>query len=284
MTDVNATTPEDTNEDPLAFLDTDSNPAESTPSGEPTPDAALQTGTTSVPVTPVEPAAPAKVEAPAPAATPAATTEAPEGYVPVAALQAERQKRQEAEARLNGGEPAPNDFVPPQPGTPEHALYVQEQANLAILNERLENSERFARLKHDDAKVTEVQQWALQRFETDPEWARKVLTARDPYQLAIEEYDRDQAFSGVTPEDMAAFKAWKAGQPAPAAAAVPAPTPAAVSPSAFKAAQAQTSAVAAPAAAPAKAAPPKTLADETAADGPMEGAVGDGLAFEEAFS
>lgn len=209
----------------------------------------------------------------------------PAGYVPISALLDEREKRKEAEKKL---ETAPKQLPlqvedEPEPGTPEWVQWNAEQTHLTIVNERLNNSERFARKEHGAEKVDTVRAWTLARFETDPDFASRILADPDPYEAAIKEYDNAQRlekFKDVKDPEYEEFLAWKAqrsGSPAPApnggpASPQPSPAPQGAQPQPAAAAQQDD-------------APPKSIIDGgVSAGGTHTVPAGPGQAFDSVFN
>jgi len=186
---------------------------------------------TSAPSDPA-PAEPAQPQTPAiapEAAQPApAEPVVPPGYVPQAALHEERRRRQalEEQMRQQPPQPAPDPYEDLE-GYEAH----QEAQRIAITAQW---SQRLATATHGEEAVRAAQQWAEQRFETDPVFRQQALSHPDPYGFAIAEHQRDQAIQMFTdPKTIEAFRAWQSGQqaqPAQAPAAVPvaAPQPVAV--------------------------------------------------------
>lgn len=118
--------------------------------------------------------------------------------VPKAALDEARQRARDAEERLaakdKGGEDTntgqADDFVLPDPKEdPEgYAAALMGTVQLNVVNQTLNFSERWARKEHGDEIIDKVRDWALKRFETDADFASRVLTDPDPYEVALKEF------------------------------------------------------------------------------------------------
>lgn len=224
--------------DPLDFLD-GQEPVDTTTPAQPAPEATAQPAETPPAEGPARgpdgkfvakagETAPTAEPAPqAPAIPPegAAQTDPakpPEGFVPVSALQAEREKRQALERQYQQQPP------PPRPDPFEDFEAYEAWSEGQIIAERTEWSRQLAETKHGAEIVTQAQQWAAERFEADPVFAQAARASRDPYGFAIAEYQRHQALSLLSdPTNFAKFQAFLAGNaPAPA----PAPAPPIVAP------------------------------------------------------
>lgn len=179
--------------DPLAFMDS---PAEATKEG----------ATTVVVETPVEPA---KVETPAPEAK--VTPE----YLDL------RDQIRERDEKLKKLEREDEPFVPPNPTEdPEgYEAYRDNQLQLTVLNERMNFSERFATEKHGKEFVDTVRGWVMKRFETEPDFQKKIYGDADPYGAAITAWNQDQVLQKVKPEELTEFEQWKADKAAKKVAA-----------------------------------------------------------------
>jgi hypothetical protein len=174
--------------------------------------------------------APVEAEAPAPVVEQAPPEKPEPGHVPLTALMDERDKRKALEARLAEYErnqaqiramPDPN--LDPN-GYQQHLL---QQTQQMVIDTRLNMSEVAAR-RHYGAETTDAaKQWALERFQQSPAFQAEVLGQPDPYDYAIQAYQREQIASQVTPDAFKEFQAWKAAQAQVAAAPVVAPTPSA---------------------------------------------------------
>lgn len=225
--------------DPLSFFDDDVTPA------------AVEAA--AAPVV-AEPAAPVVQEPAAPVVADKPEFEgAPNGFVPVAALQAERTKRQSLEEQVRDAKaqapkveaaaPVQAPAAVPQVGTPEHAAYLQDQLVATQIDNKFNMSESRFTAAHGVEETAKLQKWVEGQ---DVYFFQRLLGTNDPYAEAKKEYDIAQAataYSAIPQDRFAAFQKWEADQAALAAggqlAATPAATtqPAVITPSAFKAAQ-----------------------------------------------
>lgn len=163
--------------------------------------------------------APAEAQPQAPAPSPEAAqpdpAKPPEGFVPVSALQAEREKRQQLERQYQQQpqQPAPDVYDDPE------AFQQWQQGQL--LAERTKWSFDVAVLRHGEDQANEVKAWAAERFANDPIFAQRALASRDPYGVAFDEYQQQQALSLLAdPANRQKFMAFLSGQ-APAQQAAP---------------------------------------------------------------
>lgn len=140
------------------------------------------------------------------------------GHVPISAMLDEREKRQAAERRakeLEDWKQQQEQALTP-PVQPEQALAAQRYAD------NLRYSRKFAERQYGKELLDQVHQWAYERAERDPFFNAEMAAHDDPYEAAVQAYNREQVLEAVDPSDLEAFKAWKAAQ-AQAAAETPAP-------------------------------------------------------------
>src|SRR5689334_20964667 len=111
------------------------------------------------------------------------------GQVPLAALQAERGRRQAAErerdellARMPADTEAPWSADEETAAQEDGAL---EYSELNSLNEHLNASEAVARESYGDAAVDAAEAWAEQAMRRDPSLAAEILSHPDPYAFAL---------------------------------------------------------------------------------------------------
>lgn len=140
--------------------------------------------------------------------------------VPKAALDSEKRRRRELAARLSKleereaeRERAAAAASAPRPGDPGYEEFVQTQTQVLAINQNLNRSEYDVRKAHGDEKVDEMMAWASERFNQDPEWAKKVFAHAHPYDFAMTAYDEHVA-SKDKPNDhgdpnYAAFLKWQ---------------------------------------------------------------------------
>ena len=146
------------------------------------------------------------------------------GFVPLAAHKAEREKRQVLEARLAEIErslapPPPDPNLDPN-GWVQHELQSIRQEGVT---KALNASEKAARRHYGEELTDQAKEWALSRFQTDRTFQADVLNDPDPYDYAINAYQQNQIASQVTNDDFKQFQAWRSAQAQVAAA--PAATP-----------------------------------------------------------
>lgn len=186
----------------------------------------------------------------APAIAPTAQAEPakpPEGFVPISVVQA---LREQLKQQQQPPQPAPDPY--------EDFEAYREWQETQQAHERAEWSRQLAEMRYGAETVTGAQQWAAERFATDPQFRERALTSRDPYGFAIGEYQRDQALQLLSdPKLLDQFRAWQAGTG-------PAPTPQAAAP------------VAAP---PTPVAPPRSITSAPSAGGTAHTPTGPGQAY-----
>ncbi len=125
--------------------------------------------------------------------------EMPTGHVPLAALHAERGRRQAAErardellAQLNGGD-GDGDNETDEPaeapdvdwGEDDEGLADPSTGDLAELNDHLNASEAMARSSFGDEAVDAAEAWAERAMREDPSLAAEVLSHPNPYAFAL---------------------------------------------------------------------------------------------------
>jgi hypothetical protein len=165
--------------------------------------------------------------APEPAqAAPAPAPQAPPpepGHVPISALLDEREKRQAADRAYRELQERLAAQQPQEPPPPEEAfeqvLYAQ---NLRI-------SRRFAERQYGAELTASVHDWAVKRCDADPLFNLQMRSSDDPYEAAMQAYNREQILAAVGPSDLEAFQAWKTAQ-AQLSATQPVPQPAPAAP------------------------------------------------------
>lgn len=183
-------------------------------------------------------ASPAPGAEPAPEAAPADQQQ--HGFVPIAALLDERDRRQASEGeaerlrqwRQQEEERARRQQtqVPDRVEDPEGYEAHRE----AVINEQFRvmhrtASKRFATMEHGQDAISAAEKWYDEKGRHDPFFNQKVWTSDDPYGVVIAEWKRSQFLEKADPNEYDAFLVWKAQQAAQAPAAAP---PAAGAPSA----------------------------------------------------
>jgi hypothetical protein len=153
----------------------------------------------------VTPNAPARGETPAP--------QPPEpGHVPISALLDEREKRQAEKAAREALERQVEQMRLAR--EPRHQLTRDQQLEMAVYNQNLRASRRFAEREHGKDTIAAVHDWAARRCDEDPHFNAQMRASEDPYEAALQAYHREQILRTVKPNDLAAFKAWQAAQAA----------------------------------------------------------------------
>lgn len=169
-------------------------------------------------------------------------------------------------------DPLAEEFVPPDPvkDPAGRAEYDRQVLSLNLMNERMNTSERLARIEHKDnpTLVDDAKKWALTRFDEDPHFAEKITSSADPYSEAIAAYQEHLEYQ--------AFKASKKG-----ATDGDGKTPAKETPETKPAVAAQPAAVTPKPVA--KTPLPKSIADASSAGGTHTIPVGEGVAFDTMF-
>lgn len=124
--------------------------------------------------------------------------------VPIAALQKEREKRQELERRLEALE-KPAVATPQQPvripdayEDPEgYNRYQEQRAAQTEWNLRASMSERFAIKEHGKELVDAATAWALENAQRDPGMAQVIMADPDPVGLTIEKYQQSRTLQSL---------------------------------------------------------------------------------------
>lgn len=165
-----------------------------------------------------------------PEATQASPPEAkPEpGQAPLAALLDEREKRQASEKALKALqdqlEAERRDWQAQNPPDAAQAAAEQRYAD------NLRYSKKFAAKEYGSELVEKVHAWAVARCDADPFFNAQMRASDDPYEAAIQAYNREQIAAQVSPADFEAFKAWQAAQAAAPALTAQTPQPVAPAP------------------------------------------------------
>ncbi len=185
---------------------------------------------------PVEPEAPAEIETEAPVEPEAPETpvvvqpEKPEpGFVPLAAILDEREKRQkfereaqearrelEALRRQQTPQEIPSIYDDPV-AYQEHLAQTLEAQRFQIVEQM---SERFAIQAHGAEKLDAAKQWGIDAAKSDPYFKARFMSQPDPFGWLIAEQQRDQ----IARDPNAYFEKWAqergyvAANPSPGAA------------------------------------------------------------------
>ncbi len=154
--------------------------------------------------TPDGEAAPA-AEAPA-APEPVSHTPRPEpGHVPLAAMLDERDKRQALERQV--ADYRARDTATAQAYAQPASFEAQVEARFYTAN--LGASRRFAEREYGKAGVATVHDWAEAKCDADPFFNQQMRSSEDPYEAAIQAYNRERVAAEVGAGDLEAFRAWK---------------------------------------------------------------------------
>jgi hypothetical protein len=127
------------------------------------------------------------------------------GHVPLSAMLDEREKRQSLERQVAD---LRQHLAPPPP------LPLEEQVEARLYASNLSASRRFAEREHGREAVGAVHQWAVARCDADPFFNQQMRSSDDPYEAAIQAYNRERVVAEVSAGDLEAFRAWKAASAA----------------------------------------------------------------------
>lgn len=149
------------------------------------------------------------------------------GFVPLAAVLDERDRRKQLEKELEqyrqqqqATQPEPVDFW----ADPDARLAQERQEfQIMLYQQKAQMSRRFAEMQHGREEVEAAVEWARAQCDADPAFNQKVFVSDDPVGFAVEAYRREQIASSMSMDDFKAFQAWKQAQsnPQPVAAAIP---------------------------------------------------------------
>ncbi|MBA3811246.1 MAG: hypothetical protein H0X27_06300 [Caulobacteraceae bacterium] len=138
------------------------------------------------------------------------------GHVPISAMRNEREKRQKLERELATLREAQAPRDPPGPEAMQAALHAQ---NLRV-------SRKFAERQYGAETLAKVHDWAAARCDADPIFNQQMRSSDDPYEAAMQAFNRERVLETVKPDDLDAFLAWRTAQTAaPAIPANPSPPP-----------------------------------------------------------
>jgi hypothetical protein len=189
-----------------------------------------------------------------------------QAHVPIIALLDERERRQAAERELEAlraqAAPPPQPEIPDPYSEPEaFAAFQAERTQYLVLNAKLDVQEEAQRERHGDEVVDAAKKWVEARTAANPSFFPELMSQRNPWAYAVEQYKRDSAVSSIDTSELEAFRAWKQAQTdiAQPQATTPAPSPT-------------------------LAKPPKSIASLPAAGGVAHVATGPGVAFDSFFS
>lgn len=173
--------------------------------------------------------------APAAEPLPAAALTPPEGFVPLATVQAERDKRQALERELAELRAKPAAASPPPPPpAPVAAQPLPDPATdpdgyrFAVESQAVQRvaatSRYYAERQHGAEVVQAAWDWATTRAANDPALDRALWESRDPANLMVTEHRRALAVGRIANLSPAEWDRFMSGAPAqPADPAAPAP-------------------------------------------------------------
>ena len=118
---------------------------------------------------------------------------------------------------------APAEIAEPRPPEPRPAEPPADTARLeqALQAQTLSVSRKFADRQYGAETTARLHDWAAARCDTDPAFNQQMRVSDDPYEAAMQAWRREQVFAAVGPEDLEAFKAWKAAGAVTQPTAVP---------------------------------------------------------------
>ena len=107
--------------------------------------------------------------------------------------------------------------APPQPAPPDQVVERR------LRDVTLMASRRFAEKEYGKELLATVHDWAAKKCDADPHFNQQMFATDDPYEAAVQAYNREQIAAKVSPERLAAFEAWEKAQAqaAPSAFAQP---------------------------------------------------------------
>lgn len=160
---------------------------------------------------PAEEQRPGNITIPEPKADP--------GFVPLAVVLDERDKRKQLEQELEQyrqkqQQPAPE---PIDPWTDLEGALAQrdQQYQQMLFQQKAQISRRFAEMQHGAETVQTAIEWARAKCDADPSFNQQVFVSDDPVGFAVTQYQRDQIASNMSMDDFKAFQAWKQAQSNP---------------------------------------------------------------------
>jgi hypothetical protein len=99
-----------------------------------------------------------------------------------------------------------------QPGEDGYVEQQQALFNFQRANDRMDVSERFARIGPDKDIVDDAKVWALKKMNEDADFAQRIVFSRDPYADAITAYKTEKKLDAIGDTDTTEFeefRAWK---------------------------------------------------------------------------
>jgi len=156
-----------------------------------------------------QPAEPAPAEQPAPLAPEPPQEPAPvepaapqQGFVPIAAMLDERDRRKALEAQIAHYQAQPQQVqqAPDPLDDPEgFQAYLNGHLTQALTQQRFDMSSEMARQTHGEAVVTAAADWAAQRAASDPvfraSWQQTLQNNSHPLNWVVQQHKRDALLS-----------------------------------------------------------------------------------------
>lgn len=164
------------------------------------------------PPPPQEAPAPAQVQPPDTASVQPGPATPPPGYIPIAAVLDEREKRQKFERELEDYRRKYEEATrqPPKPLDP----IADPDAFDAALRERMEQVEwnaittvslASARRQHGDEKVKQAEEWVRSQLAQNPAFYQTIRRQPDPYDFVVREHQRNLRLSKIGDDDPEAW-------------------------------------------------------------------------------
>jgi len=194
-------------EDKLSFLRDDKGRfASSVADTQPAPEASVAPPASPPP--PQDAPAPATAPTPEAASVQPASVQPPPGYIPIAAVLDEREKRQKFERELEDYRRKYEEATK-QPPAPLDPIADPEAFELALQN-RIQQVEwnaittvslASARRVHGEDKVQQAEAWVQQELARNPHFFQAIRRQPDPYDFVVREHQRSLKMSKIGDED-----------------------------------------------------------------------------------
>ncbi len=128
------------------------------------------------------------------------------GFIPIAAMLDEREKRRKAEERaaaLEAQHRRPQQTPSVQDDPEGFAQYVQQIQERAAVSSRFDVSETLATEKHGEAVVKAAMEWGMERAQQSPAFAAEYIKQKHPIDWAVRQHKRDKLISELGDDDNA---------------------------------------------------------------------------------
>ena len=149
---------------------------------------------------PVEAAAP-EPEPTQPEVTPAETPKPEPVMVPLAALEAERDRRRAFEDQVRSYQSAQQQPAAPRPDPyddPEgYDRAIDQRMQQALFAERFSTSEYLAKEKYGEEKVNAAGEWATEQANSNPAFAAEFASQRFPLMWVVQQHQRNAMLSEI---------------------------------------------------------------------------------------